>query len=61
MHGPKSKFIMKVVQVLKQEEFLKGGSRFLKLNKMGGDEEINIKYKEKAREKEPSNQQEAKI
>ena len=42
MHGPKSKFIMKVVQVKKQEEFSKGGRRFLKLKKMGGGEERNI-------------------
>ena len=58
MHGPKSKFIMKAVQVSKQEEFWKGGRRFLKLKKMGGDEENILKNKVKAREKEPSNQQE---
>ena len=51
MHGPKSKFIMKVVQVLKQEKFSKGGRRFLKLKKMGGDEGTILKYKVKAREK----------
>ena len=38
IHGPKSKFIMKAVQVRKQEEFWKGGRRFLKLKKMVGDE-----------------------
>ena len=52
MHGPKSKFIMKIVQVLKQEEFLKGGRRFfLKLKKMGGHEETILKHEVKAREK----------
>ena len=50
MHGPKSKFIMKMVQVSKQEEFLKGGRRFLKLN-MGEDEETILKHKVKARDK----------
>ena len=38
IHGHKSKFIMKAVQVQKQEEFSKGGRRILKLKKMGGDE-----------------------
>ena len=51
MHGPKSKFIMKVVQVSKQEEFSKGGRRFLKLKKMGGEEETILKHKVKARDK----------
>ena len=51
MHGPKSKFIMKVVQVSKQEEFSKGGRRFLKLKKMGGDEGTILKHKVKARDK----------
>ena len=51
MHGPKSKLIMKVVQVRKQEEFSKGGRRFLKLKKMGGDEGTSLKHKVKAREK----------
>ena len=50
MHGPKSKFIMTVVQVQKQEEFSKGGRRFLKLKKMGGDEGIILKHKVKAKE-----------
>ena len=63
MHGPKSKFIMKMFQVSKQEEFffLKGGRRFLKLKKTGGEEETILKHKVKDREKEPSNQQEANI
>ena len=51
MHGPKSKFIMKVVQVSKQEEFSKEGRIFLKLKKMGGDEWTILKHKVKAREK----------
>ena len=51
MHGPKSKFIMKVVQVLKQEDFSKGERRFLKLKKMGGEEDTILKYKVKARDK----------
>ena len=52
MNGPKSKFIVKAVQVLgKQERFLKGGRRFLKIKKMGGDEETILKHKVKAREK----------
>ena len=51
MHGHKSKFIMKVVQVLKQEEFSKGGRRFLKLKNIGGDEGTILKHKVKAREK----------
>ena len=50
MHGHKSKFIMKMVQVSKQEEFSKGGRRFLKLKKMGGDEETILKHKVKARD-----------
>lgn len=49
MHGHKSKFIMKVVQVYKQEEFSKLGRRFLKLKKMGGDEGIILKHKVKVR------------
>ena len=50
MHGPKSKFIMKAVQVSKQEEFSKGG-RSLKLKKIGEDEGTILKHKIKAREK----------
>ena len=42
---------MKMVQVSKQEEFSKGGRRFLKLKKMGGDEETILKHKVKARDK----------
>ena len=52
MHGPKSKFIMKVVQVYKQEEFSKGGRRFLKLKKMEGEEEAILKHKVKAKDKD---------
>ena len=37
MHGPKSKFNMKAVQVRKTRILLKGGRRFLILKKMGGD------------------------
>ena len=51
MHGPKSKFILKMVQVRKQKEFLKGGIRFLKLKKIRGDEGIILKYKVKAKDK----------
>ena len=51
MHGPKSMFIVKEVEVRKQEEFSKGGRRFLKLKKMGGDEGTFLKHKIKAREK----------
>ena len=51
MHGPKSKFIMKAVQVRKQEEFWKGGRRFLKFKKMGGGEETILKHKVKDKEK----------
>ena len=51
MHGHKSKFIMKVVRVQKQEEFSKGGRRFLKLKKMGGEEGTILKHKIKARDK----------
>ena len=61
MHGPKSKFIMKVVQILKQEEFSKGKRRFLKLKKMGGDEETILNHKGKSQGKGPSNQKEANI
>ena len=50
MHGPKSKFITKMVQVSKQEGFSKGGRRFLKL-KMGGDEGTILKHKVKSKEK----------
>ena len=50
MHGPKSKFIMKMFQVSKQEEFSKGGRRFLKLKKMGGEEEAILKHKVKVRD-----------
>ena len=54
MHGPKSKFIMKMFQVSKQEEFFfkKGGRRFLKLKKMGGEEEVILKHKIKANDKD---------
>ena len=48
MHGPKSKFIMKAVQVRKPEEFWKGGRRFLKLKKMGEDEGTILKHKGKS-------------
>ena len=51
MHGHKSKFIMKVVQVSKQEEFSKGGRRFLKLKKMGGKGGTVLKNKVKYKEK----------
>ena len=51
MHGPKSKFIMKVVHIQKQEDFPKGGRRFLKLKKMGGDEGTILKHKVISREK----------
>ena len=51
MHGPKSKFIMKMVKVLKQEEFSKGRRIFLKLKKMGGKEGTILKHKVKARDK----------
>ena len=51
MHGPKSKFIMKVNQVKKQEEFSKGGRIFLKRKKMGGEEGIVLEHKVKARDK----------
>ena len=50
MHGPKSKFIMKVVQVLKQEEFSKRREKILKLKKIGGDEGTILKHKVKAKE-----------
>ena len=53
MHGHKSKFIMKVVYVSKQEGFSKGGRRFLKLKKMGEEEEEAIlKHKVKANDKD---------
>ena len=42
---------MKVVQVSKQEGFSKGGGRFLKLKKIGGDEGTILKHKVKARDK----------
>ena len=42
---------MKVVQGQKQEEFSKGGGRFLELKKMGGEEETILKHKLKAKEK----------
>ena len=52
MHGPKSKFIMKVFKFQnKKSFFFKGGRRFLKLKKMGGEEEAILKHKVKAREK----------
>ena len=50
LHGPKSKFVMKMVQVSKQEEFPKRGGRFLKLKNMGGEEETIIKHKVKSRD-----------
>ena len=49
IHGPKAKFIVKAVQVRKQEEFWKGGRIFLKLKKIGGDEETILKHKVKAK------------
>ena len=49
MHGHKSKFIMKAVQVRKQGEFWKGGRRFLKLKKMGGDEGTILNHDIKAK------------
>ena len=60
MHGPKSKFIMKVFQVQKQEEFSKGGRIFLKLKKIGGVEEAILKHKVKAKDKDHLTEQEAK-
>ena len=52
MHEPKSNFIMKVVQVLKNKKsFSKGERRFLKLKKMGGEEEAILKHKVKDRDK----------
>ena len=51
MHGPKTKFIMKMVQVSKQKEFSKGGRSFLKLKKMGGEEGTILKHEVKSREK----------
>ena len=42
---------MKVVLASKQEEFTKGGRRFLKLKKMGGEEETILKHKVKAKDK----------
>ena len=51
MHGPKSKFIMKIVQFSKQEEFSKRGRIFLKLKKMGGEEETILKHEVKDRDK----------
>ena len=51
MHGPKFKFIMKVVQVLKQEKFSKGGRIFLKLKKMGGEGDAILRHKVKVRDK----------
>ena len=35
MHGPKSKFIMKVVQVSKQEEFSKGMKEIFEIKEDG--------------------------
>ena len=61
IHGPKSKFIMKVVQVLKQEDFSKGGRRFLKLKKMGGDEGTILKHKVKDREENHLTNKKSKI
>ena len=52
MHGHKSKFIKKVFQVSKQEKFPKGGRRFLKVKKVGGEEEAILKHKVKARDKD---------
>ena len=51
MQGPKSKFIMKAVQVRKQEEFWKVRIRFLKLKNIWEDEETILKHKVKAKEK----------
>ena len=51
MHGHKSKFTMKVVQVQKQDEFSKRERRFLKFRKMVGEEGTILKNKKKAREK----------
>ena len=48
MHGPKSKFIMKVVQVWKQESFEKG-RRFENKIRMGEYEETILKHKVKAK------------
>ena len=59
MHGPISKFIVKAVQVYEQEEFSKGGRRFLKFKKMGGDEETILKHKVKAKEKDHLTKQKA--
>ena len=42
-------FVMKVVQVSKQEEFFKGGRWFLKLKKMWGEEETILQHKVKAK------------
>ena len=41
-----------MVQVSKHEEFSKEGRRFLKLKKMGGEEEAILKHKVKAKDKD---------
>ena len=51
MHAHKPKFIMKIFQVSKQEEFSKRGRRLLKLKKIKGEEEIILKHKVKDRDK----------
>ena len=50
MHGPKSNFVMKEVQVRKQESFKKWRI-FWKLKKMGGDEGTILKHKVKDKDK----------
>ena len=56
IHKAKSKFIMKALQVRKQEEFWKGGRRFLKLKKMRGEEETIIYTQSKSWVTEKYNQ-----
>ena len=51
MDGHKSKFIIKMVQVQKLEEFSKRENRFLKPKKMGGEEETILRHKVKSRDK----------
>ena len=60
MHEHKSKFYYKSGSSLKQEEFSKGGRRFLKLKKIGGEEEAILKHKVKATDKDHLAKQEAK-
>ena len=45
---PSPSLLWKWFKFKKQEEFSKGGRRFLKLKKMGGDEEIILKHKGKS-------------